>query len=226
MKKEKNTLKIDDTIYSDQTIYGEDAQIYRSFDRNLEKPVSYISDVIKSNHQEFKYEISKAYQKYCDIKNEHIDPNKMSWAFYDYNIFSLTSPSVIFYDLFLELRNVIRKHVTDHKLWLQSWVNIHDSETLYSGDGLSWHSHPWTYHGYIVIEPKKTKTEFGNRKGETLFVIENEVGTVHFYHGDVWHRVQPLDDSQWNIDDPRITLGFDINTSEHRETVCSFIPLP
>ena len=232
-KKKKYLVK---TEMLDQSIYGEKAQADRSINRVLDEPVLFNSEVVRNNHQEIKDEISIAYQKYCHFVGEIVDPNMMTWMFYSYNLFTLTASNSIFYDLYLELRNFIRENISNEKLWMQSWMNIHDSETLYTEKGLSWHTHPWTYHGYIVVEPKKTITEFGTPKKKILFekpkefkkktVVKNEIGNVYFFNGDLWHRVQPLDDSQWDLNNPRITIGFDINTIEdYRETAHSFIPL-
>ena len=81
---------------------------------------------------------------------------------------------------------------------------------------LNWHSHQWDYHGYISIDPKKTRTVFSD------YEIKNEVGNIYIGPGDREHKVI-VDE---NFDTPRITLGFDVSleTEDLNDTI-SLIPI-
>jgi hypothetical protein len=73
---------------------------------------------------------------------------------------------------------------------------------------LSWHTHFSRWHGYVSIDPKKTKTVFRN------YEINNEIGNIYFGPGESQHAVEILED----YDGERITIGFDVtdNPNEHR----------
>ena len=73
-----------------------------------------------------------------------------TWTYSKYNLFGLTSPTQVFYDLFKELRGFVYDY-TDGDLWIQSWVNYHMPDQV-----LKWHNHQWPIHGYISIEPHNT----------------------------------------------------------------------
>jgi len=114
-----------------------------------------------------------------------------------YNIFITTSPSPTFYKLYKELNKVVRDYVGhDRPLWMQSWLNFHMPNEV-----LGWHNHFWSCHGYMSIDPKKTKTVFKK------YEIINEVGNIYMGPGERHHKVEVLED----FDTPRITLGFDIH---------------
>ena len=120
-----------------------------------------------------------------------------TWGYGLYNIFALTSPSPTFYTLYSELKTVIREYVGDDRpLWIQSWLNFH-----YPDDVLNWHGHAWPYHGYISIDPKKTKTVFEN------YEIINEVGNIYIGPGERLHKVEVME----TFDTPRMTIGFDVH---------------
>ena len=67
-----------------------------------------------------------------------------TWSFGTYNIFGLTSPTRVFFDLFTELRGFVYDFQSDD-VWMQSWVNYHMPDEV-----LKWHNHEWEYHGYIL----------------------------------------------------------------------------
>ena len=123
-----------------------------------------------------------------------------TWSYDKYNVFGLTSPTQVFYDLFKELRGFVYDY-TDGDLWIQSWVNYHMPDQV-----LKWHNHQWPIHGYISIRPHKTKTVFEN------YEIKNEIGNVYIGPGNRHHEVQVLEP----FDTPRITLGFDITHYAHK----------
>jgi hypothetical protein len=135
-----------------------------------------------------------------------------TWSYDKYNVFGLTSPTQVYYDLFNELRGFVYDYIQPKQLWMQSWVNYHMPDQV-----LQWHNHEWPIHGYISIRPHKTKTVFEG------YEIDNEVGNVYIGPGNRYHRVEVLED----YDTPRITLGFDLLT---KPTQCSnnigLIPFP
>ena len=86
----------------------------------------------------------------------HFPDKDSTWGYHYYNIFVTTAPSPVFYELYKELNKVIRGYIGDDRpLWMQSWLNFHMSNEV-----LGWHNHEWSHHGYISIDPKKTKTVF------------------------------------------------------------------
>ena len=132
-------------------------------------------------------------------------------AYHTYNIFSLTAGSIYFYNLYQELRNIIRTELPNDPLWIQAWVNLHTEERV-----LDWHNHHWCYHGYISIDPKNTITEFEN------YYIENKIGQIYFGPGRRMHRVKVLE----SYDDIRITIGYDVTSNPIMNTGClGLIPL-
>ena len=135
-----------------------------------------------------------------------------TWSYDKYNVFGLTSPTQVYYDLFNELRGFVYDYTKPKPLWMQAWVNYHIPDQV-----LQWHNHEWPIHGYISIRPHKTKPVFEG------YEIDNEVGNVYIGPGNTYHRVEVLED----YDTPRITLGFDLLTDP---TQCSsnigMIPFP
>ena len=135
-----------------------------------------------------------------------------TWSYDKYNVFGLTSPTQVYYDLFNELRGFVYDYTKPKQLWMQAWVNYHMPDQV-----LQWHNHEWPIHGYISIRPHKTKTVFEG------YEIDNEVGNVYIGPGNTYHRVEVLED----YDTPRITLGFDLLTDP---TQCAsnigMIPFP
>ena len=135
-----------------------------------------------------------------------------TWSYDKYNVFGLTSPTQVYYDLFNELRGFVYDYTKPKQLWMQAWVNYHMPDQV-----LQWHNHEWPIHGYISIRPHKTKTVFEG------YEIDNEVGNVYIGPGNTYHRVEVLED----YNTPRITLGFDLLTDP---TQCSnnigLIPFP
>lgn len=132
-------------------------------------------------------------------------------SYYTYNIFSLTAGSIYFYNLYQELRNIIRTELPEGPLWMQAWVNLHTEDTV-----LDWHDHLWPFHGYISIDPKNTVTEFES------YEIENKIGQVYFGPGNRLHRVRVKEP----YSDVRITIGYDVTNDPVMNTGClGFVPL-
>jgi hypothetical protein len=126
-------------------------------------------------------------------------------TYYKYNLFSLTSGSIHFYEIYKYLRNYIIHKLPNEKLWFQSWLNYHKEDEV-----LDWHTHAWDYHGYISIDPKDTTTEFDG------YQIKNKTGQIYFGPGFRNHRVK-VDNS---YSDYRITIGFDITSVPIMHTGC------
>jgi len=119
-----------------------------------------------------------------------------TWNYRFYNTFCITSSSSLFYDLFSDLKVIIREYAGhDRPLWVQSWINYHWPHQL-----LDWHNHLWTYHGYISIDPKESSTIFDQ------YTIDNQVGNIYIGPGRRRHRVE----CSQEFATPRITLGFDV----------------
>lgn len=134
---------------------------------------------------------------------KHVFPDRDStWSYKFYNVFAATSPSPIWYQLYKDLRDIIRNYTnTDEPLWFQSWLNFH-----YPDQVLDWHGHDWPYHGYISIDPKNSRTVFEG------YEIQNEIGNIYIGPGHRQHKVIADED----FDTPRITLGFDVHTNPDR----------
>lgn len=135
-------------------------------------------------------------------------PNKSSTKMYRYyNFFSLTTGSISYYRLFSDIRNLVRNYTgSQDPLWIQSWINYHSADQV-----LDWHVHTdSTYHGYVSIDPKITRTVFTN------YEIHNNPGQVYIGESYVPHCV--LVDQPYL--DRRITLGFDIFTKEDIDRMC------
>lgn len=147
----------------------------------------------------------------CLQVKESFQNKDTTWSYSEYNIFSLTAGSVYFYNLFKELRYIIRTELPDQMLWMQAWLNVHTQDEV-----LDWHNHEWDYHGYISIDPKVTTTDFGE------YLIENKPGQIYFGPGNRLHKV--------NVVQPftgqRITIGYDVTTDPMMDTGCyGLIPL-
>lgn len=160
----------------------------------------YKSQLIIDHHEQMIIEIERAHRHFT--KNFYnMDP---TWGYGFYNVFAITAPSALFYDLKKELETNIRDYLqTDQRLWFQSWINYHKPNEV-----LDWHNHTWPFHGYISIDPKQTKTVFEGDDPSNGYEILNELGNIYIGPGYRFHKVEVLEP----FDTPRITLGFDIET--------------
>ena len=121
-----------------------------------------------------------------------------------YNVFNLTSPSPLYWFLFMNIKQVVRNTLGNNQpLWMQCWMNFHKQQEV-----LKWHDHHFPYHGYVSIDPKNSTTEF--KQGSLRYNIENVVGNIYF--GPGWERMHRVVVNEDYDDSPRITLGFDILT--------------
>ena len=158
--------------------------------------------------------IADNYKSFIDVVSElklTFEGKDSTELYNTYNVFSLTSGSLCFYNLYKELTSIIRTEIPEGPLWLQSWINIHQKDTV-----LDWHNHYWPYHGYISIEPQDTVTEFKD------YEIKNKIGQIYFGPGHRLHRVKNLSDYSGE----RITIGFDVTDDPIMNTDCfGFIPV-
>mgnify|MGYP003127101465 CR=1 FL=1 len=166
----------------------------------------YQSKLIQNNHSSFINNCSKVY----NLLQKTLKTTDSTWNYYKYNIFHLTSSSLLFYKLYKELNLHIRDFVgNDKPLWIQCWLNYHQGEQ--AEEKLRPHSHEWDYHGYISIEPQDTTTIF--LKG---YEIENKIGQIYIGHGNGQGNIRPELTHYVKINKPyngtRITLGFDLAT--------------
>jgi hypothetical protein len=159
------------------------------------------SDYIVENQQE----IIDVLYKAADDFETSFGHRRLTKSYWMYNIFAISSPDFHMYAIYKEIQTLVRKEVGDQPLWIQAWLNLHRPE-----DVLSWHTHFSKWHGYVSIDPKKTKTVFRN------YEINNEIGNIYFGPGESQHMVEVLED----YDGRRITIGFDVtdNPSEYTAT--------
>ena len=160
----------------------------------MDSYVLYQSKYIEENLLEILIDIDIAYQAF----KQQFPEIDSTWGYSRYNIFALTAPSNTFYQIYQELRNLIRTQLgTTQPLWFQSWLNYHTSDQL-----LERHTHEFDYHGYISIDPKNTITIFDD------YTIENKIGQIYFGPGNKFHKVESLEE----FNGARITLGFDVHS--------------
>jgi len=172
----------------------------------------YQSDVILNNHQQMVDEVYAAYErfgKFKDIKdmntlpysNHKDDEGNNMFVSGVSNAFAFAAPSALFYDLYMELRDIIREYISFHvgdseRLYLDTWLNY----CPYEISKMPWHDHAFSYHGYIALDPQKSITDFGD------WQIPNEIGYIYIGPGYQHHRVVVLEEH----DKPRLTIGYDV----------------
>ena len=185
-----------------------------------EKYRLYHSPYVVEHQGEIIATCEQAYKNYNLFFKEN---NKgTTWDYNAYNIFSLAIISTHFYIIYQQIVAAVREYVGDDRpLWLQAWMNHHQSDEV-----LDWHDHDslFTIHGYLSIDPKDTVTEFKN------FSIQNKTG--HIYLGipgkDMVHRVVVKEP----YDGYRITLAFNVvglldsHQHNYKFLSLSFIPIP
>ena len=156
------------------------------------KPKVYQSKTI-INYQE---EMIDVIEYSLGIHKQYFGGGTPTWTYKGYNAFGLTSPSILFHNLYCELRHIIKETLpNEERLWMQSWINYHTEEKI-----LGWHKHDWPIHGSISIRPHKSRTLFRE------YEIVNEVGNIYIGSGHQEHKVV-FDEP---FDTPRITLGYDV----------------
>lgn len=153
----------------------------------------YQSNLVLENKDRFVEMCNTAKKRF----DEMFSGASTTWMYRSYNFFSLTAGFNESYDLLSELNFVVRNHLkTDERLWFQSWFNFHRQDEV-----LKKHHHEECItHGYIVIEPKKTRTVFEN------FEVVNKTGIIYIGSPNSPHEVI--------VDEPfdgvRLTIAFDI----------------
>ena len=170
----------------------------------------YKSSTIITNHKQM---IEKIFDRHPFLYETYLRHSLLAkdstWLYKMYNTFCLMSLSKDFHDLFRELNEVIKLNIQDQHIWFQSWLNFHNENEV-----LDWHNHEAPIHGYICIDPKKSKTIFesvqtgptGTVTGPTYEVV-NELGNIYIGPGRRKHKVEVLE----SYPGKRITLGFDVH---------------
>ena len=170
----------------------------------------YKSKLIIQNKEFF---INKCNQAY-DILSKTLKTKDTTFTYSQYNLFAVTAADENFYQLYTELKNIIRKtYKKDEPLWMQTWLNYHAVDSV-----LDWHDHGWLLHGYISIDPKDTSTIFDNG-----FEVNNKVGNIYIGPCKIKHKVvvhKPYEGY-------RITIGFDVCNHYFKNSLkgFSFIPI-
>jgi|TARA_R110001592_G_scaffold130015_1_gene342945 hypothetical protein len=185
----------------------------------------YQSSIISKHHNSF---LKNCYEAKKLIQTK-FNTNDTTWCYNKYNLLSLTSSSVLFYKMYKELNHNTREFIGDDRpLWIQSWLNYHiDDNHLQNSLGYKkgFHGHQSCYHGYISIDPQNTITKFRNG-----LEIENKIGQIYIGPGN---KGKKLENNSWDhyVDiitpspSPRITIAFDIITTQNVVNHHYFIPL-
>lgn len=170
--------------------------------------VLYQSKYIVDNIELIQNDIEIAHRVFTQV----FPDNDSTWNYHKYNLFALTAPSSAFYQIYKELRTLIRTQLGDDRpLWIQAWINYHKHDEM-----LDWHSHEFEYHGYISIDPKNTTTIFEN------YSIKNKVGQIYFAPGYRKHKVESIEP----FDGVRTTIGYDVHSTPRQKYVTQYIERP
>lgn len=158
---------------------------------------------VQDNPEAYVKEFTKAYHKFTQIFNTA----DSTWNHHKYNVFTILGTNPFFYDLQKEISQIVRQKVgPDERIWMAAWVNFHRYFEV-----LDWHNHLSDFHGYISIDPKKTKTRFRDMERENCtgdeWEIENEVGKFYLGPSLIEHKVETTE----KYDGFRITIGLDFN---------------
>ena len=179
----------------------------------------YQSLLIKDNHQNF---VSQCKQLNNNLKT-YFKILDTTWEHDKYNVFSLTSSSIIFYKLYKELNYYIREYLgSNEPLWFTSWLNYHEDNSV--DKSLKMHGHNALCHGYISIDPHHTTTEFNNG-----LKIKNKIGQIYMGPGNGFDS----NNIEWNhkvvINSlsslPRITIAFDVTNRQDLLHSPGYFPL-
>lgn len=166
----------------------------------------YKSSTVVENHNYFLDSSKQAYQATRELlDNLSGTGTDITYSYKKYNIFSITSDSVLWYRLYKELVGFVEDYLRINNTfmgqgkWMEAWINYHTEDEV-----LDWHDHTYALHGYISINPESTTTVFKD------YEITNEIGNVYIGPGMRQHKVvvnAPLVR-------PRITVGFDVALEE------------
>jgi hypothetical protein len=179
-----------------------------SFDKGGSNYSLHQSEFIANNLNDIWEDLRVAHNNF-----QRLFPQESStWSYSKYNIFALTAPSSTFYQIYKELRTVIRGQLGETRpLWLEAWLNYHTADQV-----LDWHHHDFDYHGYIAIDPKKTRTVFEN------YSIDNKPGQIYFGPGNRLHKVEVLEP----YEGVRTTIGFDVHVLPEHPMIKNYIERP
>jgi hypothetical protein len=147
-----------------------------------------------------------------DIRNSlSVDKEDITWEFYRYNLFNYSVGSYQLYTVFSSIVSGYKEYIkllnvqAPKQLWMQAWINCHHDDSL-----LKTHNHQGRIHGYINIDPKKSRTIFpDDNGGDDLYVVENYVGLMYIGLGHMMHYVESEHIPE--SDTPRITIAFNIS---------------
>jgi hypothetical protein len=163
-------------------------------------------------------EISEKIKHFLSIQNVSKD---ITWFYNVYNLFTASCGDENYYNLFVSINTAIKEYVNihnikiDNMLYMQSWLNNHSYDEV-----LKSHNHQCPIHGYISIDPKKSKTVFTHGLDDSIiYEIENFPGLLYIGPGKRFHKVENLD--KW--EGQRVTIAFDLNDEKTKNL--SFIPI-
>ena len=178
------------------------------FDISSDNYSVYQSDFIVNNLDNIQEDLRVAHNNFKKLFPEE----SSTWSYTKYNIFALTAPSSTFYQIYKELRNVIRNDLGDTRpLWFEAWINYHRPDEV-----LDWHHHDFEYHGYIAIDPKNTRTVFEK------YAIDNKPGQIYFGPGNRLHKVEVLEPYEGF----RTTIGFDVHILPEHPMIRDYVERP
>jgi len=174
-------------------------------------------ECVKNNQEAYIKECNIAHNKFLKYYGQNKDS---TFSYSKYNLFVL-HPNPLFYDLYKEICKAAREYVgDDRRLWMQSWINFHNHYEV-----LDWHHHEFPFHGYISIDPKKTKTLFNDWLAEDATLenweIENAPGRFYLGAGEIMHKVETLEP----FEGKRITIGVDFTTGNLEQATSKLIPV-
>ena len=179
-----------------------------------------MSKVILNNQDEVLEELSRANdQRLRKLKITQNDDTQLEQRYtllLFYNIFNSDVYRETEYPLLRELWKELVcfiKEFNGHEpkeCWVSAWINYDEFDVV--EDALADHIHQTKLHGYIVVDPKNTKTIF--RRG---FEIENRPSIMYIGPGDWWHRVK----NTKKYDGTRVTIGFDVSFDKPKSPIWS-----
>jgi len=170
----------------------------------------YQSDYIVEHLEEIRESCEQAVERINNLINTGEEQTDVTWFYQRYNIFSVRTGDIHFYNIFKELVEAISTYFKDMQVeddgqvWMQSWLNHHKQNEV-----LGKHDHASPVHGYICLDPKTTKTVFYDNTVESnvLYELKNVPGQIYIGPGKRDHAVINTDD----YDGYRLTMGFDID---------------
>jgi hypothetical protein len=204
---------------------------YWNIDYTVNEKFNYIvfdSDYIRNNQENIiehcaisvdRIKLSASSMK--SVKYEQITGQDMTWWYGMYNIFNISVGSEHFatmYGIITKCANMyfnLLKKDTPRQLWMQSWINYHNSSEV-----LKTHDHRFPVHGYISIDPQDTETVFV-KDGKELYIVDNKPGRIYIGLGKMPHYVRNRNAYLGK----RITLGFDFVMDPHKLANLGFVPI-